>query len=342
MAEASTPDKPSTGGLLVFVGLPDAELDDTARGILSVASRLSTLLDDCWAAVSFACEDPGIVESFGMYGVPEIRVVDAVPEIADCLEAQGNLLVRAARSQEAKLFLLAHNDLGASLAPLLAAGLRAAIFTEAVTVVRCEKGLKMWRQGLGAQILESRVWDGTSPLVLTVSTRALSPVILPWMNPTRPVVKRFSPGTAIVATPTRIVERIPPDPQTVDVAEAEVIISAGKGCDRGTFEQLRELSRLLNVSFGVTRPVFDLGWAGFERMVGQTGRTVAPRLYVAMGISGSIHHVGGIKDSGRIVAVNSDPKAPIFPNSDEGFVADLRDVLPRLLDRVKKAGSGAA
>ena len=119
--------------------------------------------------------------------------------------------------------------------------------------------------------------------------------------------------------------RIPPDPQTVDLTEAEVIFSAGKGCDPATFEQLQELCRLSNVSFGVTRPVYDLGWTGFERMVGQTGRTVTPRLYVALGISGSMHHVGGIKDSrSASSAVNSDAKAPIFPNADEGFVADLQ------------------
>jgi electron transfer flavoprotein alpha subunit len=76
-------------------------------------------------------------------------------------------------------------------------------------------------------------------------------------------------------------------------------------------------------------------------MVGQTGRTVTPRLYLALGISGSMHHVGGIKDSRRIVAVNSDARAPIFPNADEGFVADLREVLPRLLARVKSTVGGA-
>jgi electron transfer flavoprotein alpha subunit len=76
-------------------------------------------------------------------------------------------------------------------------------------------------------------------------------------------------------------------------------------------------------------------------MVGQTGRTVTPRLYVALGISGSMHHVGGIKDSRRIVAVNSDSKAPIFPNVDEGFVADLKELLPRLLKQVKARIGGA-
>jgi electron transfer flavoprotein alpha subunit len=152
----------------------------------------------------------------------------------------------------------------------------------------------------------------------------------------------WRPAAPLSAVSAAVTGRIPPDPQTVDLTEAEVIFSAGKGCNPATFEQLKELCKLLNVSFGVTRPVYDLGWTGFERMVGQTGRTVTPRLYVALGISGSMHHVGGIKDSRRIVAVNSDAKAPIFPNSDEGFVADLKDLLPRLLDQVKARIGGAA
>ena len=79
--------------------------------------------------------------------------------------------------------------------------------------------------------------------------------------------------------------RIPPDPQTVDVAEAEVIVSAGLGCNDQAFAQVEELTRLLGASLGVTRPVYDLGRAGFERMVGQTGKSVAPRFYLALGIS---------------------------------------------------------
>jgi electron transfer flavoprotein alpha subunit len=171
--------------------------------------------------------------------------------------------------------------------------------------------------------------------------RALSQVLLPTVRPTTPAVTTWQPIPLPTAGAARVTGRIPPDPQTVDLTEAEVIFSAGKGCDAAVFEQLRELCRLLNVSFGVTRPVYDLGWTGFERMVGQTGRTVAPRFYLALGISGSMHHIGGIKDSRRIVAVNNDPKAPVFPNADEGFVADLQAVLPCLLERARASAGGA-
>ncbi|MDA8415216.1 MAG: electron transfer flavoprotein subunit alpha/FixB family protein, partial [Desulfobacteraceae bacterium] len=179
------------------------------------------------------------------------------------------------------------------------------------------------------------------PLVVTVPIRSLSQVLLATVRPSTPAVAVWRPAAPVTGATTTVTGRIPADPQTVDLTEAEVIFSVGKGCDPATFEQFKELCRLLNVSYGVTRPVYDLGWTGFERMVGQTGRTVTPRLYVALGISGSMHHVGGIKDSRRIIAVNTDSKAPIFPNCDEGFVANLKEVLPRLLTQVKAANGGA-
>jgi len=195
---------------------------------------------------------------------------------------------------------------------------------------------------LGTQVAETKTWDGSTKLVLTINPRILSAVVLPSVQPGKAQLESWQPSAKIAAGGTRIVERIPADPQTVDVSEAEVMISAGLGCDSKGFAQVQELTRLLNASLGVTRPAYDLGYTDFERMVGQTGKTVAPRFYLALGISGSMHHLGGIKDSKRVVSVNIDPKAPIFPNSDEGFVADLREVLPLLIDRLKITTRGAA
>jgi electron transfer flavoprotein alpha subunit len=247
----------------------------------------------------------------------------------------GKHLAGLARDHAATVIVLPHNDLGSTLAPVVAHELHAALMTEMVTARKNTDGVRLSRRALGVRIAETRIWDGARPLVATVPTRALSQVLMPTVRPSTPVVTTWSPAAPLTGTAATIIGRIPPDPQTVDLTDAEVIFSAGKGCDPATFDQLKELCTLLNVSFGVTRPVYDLGWTGFERMVGQTGRTVTPRLYVALGISGSMHHIGGIKDSRRIVAVNTDAKAPIFPNVDEGFVADLKDLLPRLLDQVK-------
>jgi electron transfer flavoprotein alpha subunit len=330
-----------TGGpILAFVDLSSGELDETGKGMLSAAGRLAGNLGCEWSAVCFAAPDPDVYEQFAPYGTAEIVAVVTEEGQEDRIEVLGGLLARAVDERQATLLLLPDNDLGSSLAPLVAAGLDAAIATEVIAFEPSDRGLQLKRKILGQRIVEIRLWDGGRPLVATLPLRTLSAVVMPTMRHSRPAVRTWRAPEVPPAT-TEIVERIPPDPQTVDLTEAEVIFSAGLGCKEQTFAQLQELCRLLNVSLGVTRPVYDLGWAGFERMVGQTGRTVTPRFYLALGISGSMHHIGGIKDSKKVVAVNVDPKAPIFPNADEGFVADLGEVLPLLLERAQKAVGGA-
>jgi len=329
------------GKILVFVDLPGGELDETGRGLLSYGARLSGILGASWGAVVAVAPDSGQLDTFGTYGTPTITCIAAGETLLDTPELLGKYLVQLAKEELASVILLPHNDLGSTLAPVVAHEYDAAIMTELDTVRQSADGVRLSRKALGVRIAETRLWDCKRPLVATVPPRALSRVIMPTVHPSSPAIASSRPDVSIAGTATTITGRIPPDPQTVDLTEAEVIFSAGKGCDPATFDQLKELCKLLNVSFGVTRPVYDLGWTGFERMVGQTGRTVTPRLYVALGISGSMHHVGGIKDSRRIVAVNSDSKAPIFPNSDEGFVADLKDLLPRLLEQVKARIGGA-
>ena len=331
----------ANGKILVFVDLPGGELDETGRGLLSYGARLAGTLDASWGVAVAVTPDSAQLAAFGAYGTPYITCVEAAETLLDTPALLGRCLAGLARDEAATVIVLPHNDLGSTMAPVVAHELGAAIMTELVTVRPSPDGVRLSRRALGVRIAETRVWDGSCPLVATVPLRALSQVLLSTVRPSSPVVTGWHSGAPVSGALPTIVGRIPADPQTVDLTEAEVIFSAGKGCDPATFEQLKELCKLLNVSFGVTRPVYDLGWTGFERMVGQTGRTVTPRLYVALGISGSMHHVGGIKDSRRIVAVNSDAKAPVFPNADEGFVADLKEVLPCLLSRVKATIGGA-
>src|SRR6185369_4452052 len=329
------------GKILVFVDLPGGELDEAGRGLLSYGARLAGILGTSWGVAVAVAPAGDQLAVFGAYGTPAITCMTAGETLLDTPALLGKSLAGLARDEAASVIILPHNDLGSTLAPVVAHELDAAIMTELVTVRQNADGVRLSRKALGVRIAETRVWDGIRPLVATVPPRALSQVLMATVRPSTPVVTGWSPAAPVSGAAATITGRIPPDPQTVDLTEAEVIFSAGKGCDTTTFEQLKELCTLLNVSFGVTRPAYDLGWTGFERMVGQTGRTVTPRLYVALGISGSMHHVGGIKDSRRIVAVNSDAKDPIFPNADEGFVADLKELLPRLLSRVKATIGGA-
>jgi electron transfer flavoprotein alpha subunit len=335
--------------VLVFAELSAGELDDAGKGILAEGRRLATALGTPWAVACLAPAADSAHEAFRRYGAPEVVEIDGPPDLADLPDAQAEALADAAVAVDAKVILLAHTDQGATLAPAVAGRLSAALFTEAVSYGRDFAGLTVRRQALGAQVMEQRIWTDaardtasaaqarTTPLVLTMSRRVLSAVVPP--GTARGEARRSARIARVDAASEglRVTERIPPDPSTVDVTEAQVIFTVGKGCDRRTFDELCELARLVGASVGVTRPVYDLGWTGFERMIGQTGKTVVPRLYFAWGISGSMHHVGGISESRRIVCMNLDPKAAIFPSADEGFVADVREVVPRVLARVRAA-----
>lgn len=328
--------------ILVFVDLPDGELDDYGKGILSEASRLAKKLTANWSVLSFAGASDETIAAMAPYGVDKLTLIEGPAQQADSLDVQGKLIAMASRAQGAGLLLLPHNDLGGSLAPLLAAELDAALFVEAIACGVEGNRLELTRQVLGVQVAQAKSWDGSAPLVLTFNPQGLSSVVLPSMQPGKVQIERWKPSVELITGATRIIERIAADPQTVDVSEAEVMVSAGLGCSEQGFAQVKELTRLINASLGVTRPAYDLGYTDFERMVGQTGKTVAPRFYLALGISGSMHHIGGIKDSKRIVSVNIDSKAPIIANSDEAFVADLREVIPLLIERVKSATGDAA
>jgi electron transfer flavoprotein alpha subunit len=142
---------------------------------------------------------------------------------------------------------------------------------------------------------------------------------------------------------TKVVEFIKGDPKKMDISQAEIIVAAGRGI--GSAEKLacvEALADALGACIAGTRPAVDAGWVSFERQVGQTGKSVSPKLYIACGISGAIQHTAGMKDSEHIVAINEDPEAPIFKICDMGIVGDVQEVVPKLvadLRRVTRSGS---
>jgi electron transfer flavoprotein alpha subunit len=141
----------------------------------------------------------------------------------------------------------------------------------------------------------------------------------------------------------RAVKFIEGDPRTLDLTEAEVIVAGGHGLGGPEgFELLQELADELRGTVGATRPAVDDKWVPFEKQVGQTGRTVRPKLYVACGISGAIQHIMGMRDSETIIAINKDPSAPIFQIASLGVEGDLYEVIPALIQCIRERKSQSA
>jgi electron transfer flavoprotein alpha subunit len=151
-------------------------------------------------------------------------------------------------------------------------------------------------------------------------------------------VENFSPEIAAAAIRTKPGELFRESQRAVDLGAAEIIVSVGRGIkEADNIPLVQKLADALGAELAASRPICDAGWLPMERQVGSSGQTVAPKMYLAVGISGAIQHLVGMKGSRIIVAINKDPNAPIFEVADYGIVGDLFQVVPELIEAIKQA-----
>jgi len=151
-------------------------------------------------------------------------------------------------------------------------------------------------------------------------------------------VEKFTPAIAAGEVRTRPLERFRESARAVDLSAAELIVAVGRGIkEADNIALIQELANVMGAELAASRPICDAGWLPMERQVGSSGQTVGPKMYMAIGISGAIQHLVGMKGSRIIVAINKDPNAPIFEVADYGIVGDLFQVVPALIEAFKKA-----
>jgi electron transfer flavoprotein alpha subunit len=224
---------------------------------------------------------------------------------------------------------------GREFAASLAASLGAGIASDCLEVDWADGGLTACRPVYGGRLLERVRWRATGPAVASVRPRAYP-----------------DPGAGSGATPAVRDETVSIPPQALDaeilgfrreggenvnLADADVIVSGGRGLQGPeNFSIVRELAAEIGGSVGASRAVVDAGWIPYPHQVGQTGKTVRPKLYIAVGISGAIQHLAGMKTSGTIIAINKDPNAPIFKVANWGFVGDALQIVPKLTKKLRE------
>ncbi len=240
-------------------------------------------------------------------------------------------------AEKPDLVLMPHTYQTRDFAPRLAARLARPLVSDVVSVGRDEQGMVCERQLFQGKMTGRFRVDAGGLAILTIQAGAYraeqAETGQTQVSHATPEIGEASAG-AVPAAPYRETAG------TVDLSAAERIVAVGRGIrEEGNLGVVEELARALGAELAASRPICDNGWLGMERQVGSSGQTVAPKLYVAVGISGAIQHIVGMKGSKCVVAINKDAEAPIFEAADYGIVGDLFEVVPAIVEELRKAGA---
>jgi electron transfer flavoprotein alpha subunit len=313
----------------------EGALKQVSYEVVTAARRLA---DGLGGGVDAIAIGPANLDATGAakYGADEVVIIadDAARLYQPQLYARA--IVERAQTKAYKAIVLAATALGKDLAPRLAARLGLPLAAD-VTALGTDGGITVFRPVYaGKATYRLRV---TAPCgVISLRPNSVTPAEQPrTVTLQHAVLGRDGGGPAAQTTALKA-----PAEAKLDVAEATTVVSGGRGVkDPTNFKLLEELAQALGgAAIGASRAVVDAGWRPHAEQVGQTGKTVSPNLYFAIGISGAIQHLAGMRTARVIVAINKDKDAPIFKVADYGIVGDLFDVVPRLTEEIKKLRAG--
>jgi electron transfer flavoprotein alpha subunit len=329
-----------TCNVLVFAERRGGEVKRPTLEILGVARRL---VEPSGGRVDVLALGPGAgasAELLARHGADRLFVCEAEFLELYAPEAYAAALADAVRKADADVVLVAATLMGRDVAPRAAARLGVGCLSDLVEVEAPAGGGLRGRRP---------VYSGKAYAMVSVpaTVRPAVATLRPNVFPLPPPVEGRSAEVVVLEPPMKAADlkvrtsRLEkPAEQEVDVAEASIVVSGGRGLKAPeNFSLVRDLARALGGAVGASRAVVDAGWIPHSHQVGQTGKVVSANLYVACGISGAIQHLAGMSSSKVIVAVNKDREAPIFKAANYGIVGDLFEVLPKLTEEILKIKS---
>jgi electron transfer flavoprotein alpha subunit len=312
-------------GVLVFTELKDGKLKKASREALSIGRKLAEASGGDLTA--FAA-DAAAAEDAGRYGAKTLYVTAAGDYSTEPYTAA---LAQAVSEAQPSIVLFAGTSNGRDLAPRLAARLNVGVASDVDRLEWLEGKLRARRPVYSGKVFATVEITGT-PAIATTRPNAFP------LEESGGAAATVVNVTASADNRVKIVEVKTPEAGELSIAEADIIVSGGRGLKEATnFSHIRDLAHAIGGAVGASRATVDAGWIDHQHQVGQTGRVVSPNLYIAAGVSGAIQHLAGMSSSKHIVAINKDPEAPIFRIADLGVVGDLFQILPALTEEVKKA-----
>ena len=313
---------------LVFLEHHGGELQKGSLGVLAKAASLGDA-----SAVLVGAGVTALAAEAGGYGAATVHVADDVSLESPLPQPRVDVLAQVVRDGGYDTVLFANSVLAADVAAGLAARLDAGLNWDLADLVQQDGTLVGKRPALGDSVYVDVGWK-TEPRIALFRAGSFD------ATPTgggAPAVESVAVELEPYSTATKIVAQEHEESSGPSIEDADVIVAGGRGLGAPeNFSLAEELARALGGAVGATRAVVDAGWYPYAAQIGQTGKTVSPKLYVALGISGAIQHKVGMQSSNTIVAINKDPNAPIFEFSDLGVVGDVHEIVPKLTELVQQ------
>lgn len=315
--------------VLVFADTIDGNVTKSSFEAISYASRIASDSQTSTVVVTYGSVAHDKLAELGNYGANKVLVHDGLTAMDP--QKLSRLVIAAAEQEGTNIIVFSQDYTGKSIAPMVSARMKAGLVSGAVDYPDMSNGF----------VVKKSVFSGKAFAYYEIKTDTKIIAVLP-----NSVGKQEGSGTAEVVSYTpevgdsrlviKEVQRAATGGQ-VPLPEADLVVSAGRGLKGPeNWGMIEELAQELGATTACSRPVADIGWRPHHEHVGQTGIAIRPDLYIAVGISGAIQHLAGVNGSKVIVVVNTDPEAPFFKAADYGIVGDAFEVVPKLVEAVRK------
>ncbi|PLW94820.1 MAG: electron transfer flavoprotein subunit alpha [Marinilabiliales bacterium] len=316
--------------IIVFTENRGGKLKKSSFEAISYAMNIAENTSKPVVAVSVGELGDDELSALAKYGAAKIVSVNDPAWKSNDSQAYTKLMAEIAEKENADTFIFSHSNEGKAIAPRLAVKLKAGLITNITGVPANFSPLTIKRKtynGSAFQLMKIKA----DKAVLTINPNSCDVV----EKPVDVNIEKFSPSVA--GDGATKVENVDVVTGKILLTEAPIVVSGGRGLKSGdNWGMIEQLGEVLGAGLACSRPVSDEGWRSHEEHVGQTGKIIAPDLYIAVGISGAIQHIGGVSGAKVLVAIDKDKEAPIFKYADYGIIGDAFEVVPRLIESLQK------
>lgn len=334
-------------GVFVFAQQVDNEVNGIALELIGKGKDLANDLGTEVTAVLVGSDVKGLADELAAYGADKVIVVDD-PELKEYrTEPYAHALASVIEKYKPEIFLVGATAIGRDLGPRVSARIHTGLTADCTQLEigdfpinpipgkeQLHNQLLMTRPAFGGNTIATIACPNFRPQMATVRPGVMQKLAKDESR--KAVIEEFNPGFTPDSKYVEILKVVKAVSDVEDIMDAKILISGGRGVGSAeNFKLLDDLAEVLGATVSCSRAVVDAGWKAKDLQVGQTGKTVRPNVYFAIGISGAIQHLAGMEESDIIIAINKDETAPIFDVADYGLVGDLNKILPALTEKLK-------